>query len=328
MLAVVVTEPGPPDVLAVYEVEDPVATSGQVVIDVAATALNRADLLQRVARFDPPSDAPAWPGLECAGVITEIGEGVTDWSIGDRVCAILSGGGYAQRVAAPARQLLPVPDNVDLTEAAALPMAVCTAWDNMLTTGRLRSGEVVLIHGGSSGVGTMAIQLAREVGARIAVTAGSAAKLDFCAELGAEILINYRDDDFVSIVRARTDGHGADVILDNMAASYLSRNVDVLAATGRLVVIGFMGGTKAELDLEVLHRKRGSIIAATLRRRSADEKAAVVEDVHTNVWPMLEAGRIKPVVTARFTFAEASRAHQLLEDGGHGGKVLLIPPRP
>src|SRR5919199_1447038 len=248
MRAVVVREPGGPDVLGWEEVPDPVCGPGEVVVDVVASAVNRADLLQRQGFYPPPPGASDVLGLECSGIVSEIGDGVTGWAVGDEVCALLAGGGYAERVAVPAGQLLPRPAGVELATAAALPEVVCTVWSNVFMLAGLRAGEVFLVHGGSSGIGTMAIQLAVRAGARVATTAGSAAKLDFCRELGAEIGVNYRDEDFVEVVRAATGGHGADVVLDIIGAKYLARNVDVLATGGRLVGIGMQGRTKAELE--------------------------------------------------------------------------------
>jgi putative PIG3 family NAD(P)H quinone oxidoreductase len=321
--AVVVSEPGGPDVLKVQEVEDPVAGPGQVVLDVAATAVNRADLMQRMGHYPPPPGAPAWPGLECSGTVREVGDGVAGWHVGDQVCALLSGGGYAERVAVPAGQLLPVPAGVSLMDAAALPEVTCTVWSNVFMLASLRPGEVLLVHGGSSGIGTMAIQLARQIGATVAVTAGSAEKLERCRGLGAAITVNYREQDFVAEVRAATGGHGADVILDNMGATYLARNVDLLATSGRLVVIGLQGGRKAELDLGALLAKRAAVLATTLRARPEAEKATIVAAVREHVWPLLESGAVQPVIHSRLPLADAAEAHRLVEGSTHVGKVLL-----
>src|SRR3954447_8326958 len=269
MHAVTLSGPGGPEVLGWGEVPDPVCGPGEVLVDVVAAAVNRADLLQRQGRYPPPPGASEVLGLECSGVVSEVGEGVTGWSVGDEVCALLAGGGYAERVAVPVGQLLPRPAGVELATAAALPEVVCTVWSNVFMLAGLRAGEVFLVHGGGSGIGTMAVQLAVRAGARVATTAGSAAKLAFCRELGAEILVNYREEDFVEVVQGATGGHGADVVLDIMGAKYLARNVDVLATGGRLVGIGMQGGTKAELDLGALMRKRASIAATTLRSRPA-----------------------------------------------------------
>src|SRR5919112_6521585 len=307
MRAVTISEPGGPEVLSWSEVPD---------------------LLQRRGPYPPPPGASEVLGLECSGVISEVGEGVTGWSVGDEVCALLSGGGYAERVAVPAGQLLPRPSGVELATAAALPEVTCTVWSNVFLLAGLRRGESFLVHGGSSGIGTMAIQLAARAGARVFTTAGTQAKLDVCRELGAEVGINYRDEDFVERVREETDGAGADVVLDNMGAEYLARNVDALATGGRLVCIGMQGGTKAELDLGKLMRKRASVHATTLRSRPATGhggKAEIVESVRREVWPDVERGVIRPIVDRRMPMSRAAEAHALLESSEHIGKVLLLP---
>src|SRR4051794_17578368 len=267
MRAVIVPTPGGPEALNLADLPDPEPGAGDVVVDVVATAVNRADLLQRAGFYPPPPGASEILGLECSGVVSEIGEGVTGWSGGDEGCGLLSGGGYAERAAVPAGQLLPRPAGVELATAAALPEVVCTVWSNVFMLARLRRGDTFLVHGGSSGIGTMAIQLAGRAGARVFTTAGSQAKLDVCRELGAEVGVNYRDEDFVERIKEETDGAGVDVILDNMGAKYLARNVDALAVGGRLVSIGMQGGTKAELDLGQLMAKRASVHATTLRAR-------------------------------------------------------------
>ncbi len=327
MRAVTIREPGGPEVLEPREVPDAVAGPGQALLQVTAAGVNRADVMQRQGHYPPPAGEPAWPGLECSGTITDLGPGTQDsgWVVGDSACALLGGGGYAEQVAVPVGQLLPVPEGVGLVEAAALPEVVCTVWSNLFMAAGLQRGETVLVHGGSSGIGTMAIQLASALGAHVAVTAGSAEKLARCAELGAEVLINYRDEDFVARVQGTGDGHGADVVLDNMGAKYLARNIDVLAPNGRLVVIGLQGGASAELDLGVLLRKRAAVIATSLRARPAGEKAAIVKQVRELVWPLLADGTIRPVVHARFPLAQAARAHEVLESSAHVGKLLLIP---
>jgi putative PIG3 family NAD(P)H quinone oxidoreductase len=325
MKAIVITEPGGPDVLQWQDVDDVAPGPGEVLIDVSASAVNRADVLQRQGHYTPPPGASPYPGLECSGRIAAIGpETDTGFSVGDEVCALMSGGGYAEQVAVPAGQVLPVPDGVDLVEAAGLPEVVCTVWSNVFMSAGLRPGETLLAHGGSSGIGTMAIQLARNVGARVAVTAGSAEKLERCRELGAEILINYRDEDFVVALREATDGSGADVVLDNMGAKYLARNLDALAPNGRLVIIGMQGGTKAELDIGLLMRKRAAVISTSLRARPADEKAAIVASVREHVWPLITAGEIRPVIDCRVPMAEAAEGHRVLEASSHIGKVLLV----
>jgi putative PIG3 family NAD(P)H quinone oxidoreductase len=324
MKAVTITEPGDPDVLELREVGDPKPGPGEVLVKVVASAVNRADIMQRRGFYDPPPGTSPYPGLECSGTIAELGAGVADWAVGDRVCGLLTGGGYAELVAVPAGQLLPVPDGVDLVEAAGLPEVACTVWSNVFMTAGLQPGETLLAHGGSSGIGTMAIQLAKALGARVAVTAGSREKLDRCAELGADILVNYRVQDFVEVVQEATDGRGADVVLDNMGAKYLERNVDVLATNGRLVIIGMQGGRKAELDINKLMRKRAAVIGTTLRARPADEKAAIVASVREHVWPLVADGHIKPVIDSSFPMADAAAAHERVEESLHVGKVLLV----
>jgi putative PIG3 family NAD(P)H quinone oxidoreductase len=328
MRAVTVTEPGGPEMLAWTEVPDPVCGPGEVIVDVAATAVNRADLLQRQGFYPPPPGASDILGLECSGVISEVGEGVTGWSVGDEVCALLSGGGYAERVAVPAGQLLPRPAGVELATAAALPEVTCTVWSNVFLLAGLRRGENFLVHGGSSGIGTMAIQLAARAGARVFTTAGTEAKLAVCRELGADVGINYREEDFVERVAEETGGAGVDVVLDNMGAQYLARNVDVLATGGRLVSIGMQGGTKAELDLGKLMRKRGSVHATTLRSRPATgrgSKAEIVAAVRHDVWPDVERGVVRPIVDRRLPMSRAAEAHAVVEASEHIGKVLLLP---
>jgi putative PIG3 family NAD(P)H quinone oxidoreductase len=323
MRAVTVPEPGGADSLVVADVRPPEPQPGEVSITVAAAGVNRADILQRQGNYAPPPGASPYLGLEVSGTVDALGEGVQGWSVGDEVCALLVGGGYAEQVCAPAGQLLPIPSGVGLVEAAALPEVTCTVWSNVFLTANLQPGETILVHGGSSGIGTMAVQLAREVGARVAVTAGSAEKLEVCRSLGAEILVDYREQDFVDVVRRATDGAGANVILDNMGAKYLMRNVEALADGGRLVIIGMQGGIKAELDIATLLRKRGAVIATALRSRSLAEKATIVAAVREHVWPLVEAGRVRPVVHATYPLDEVRAAHEELESSRHVGKILL-----
>ena len=325
MHAVVVTSPGGPEVLAWQEVPDPVAGPGEVVVQVAASAVNRADVLQRQGFYPPPPGAPEYPGLECSGRVIALGAGVDSLSVGDEVCALLSGGGYAEQVAVPIGQVMPVPTGVDLVTAAGLPEVACTVWSNLVMVAGLQRGEWLLVHGGGGGIGTMAIQVARLLGARVAVTAGSPEKLAACAELGAEVCINYKDDDFVEVMRAETGGRGVDVILDNMGAAYLSRNVGALARRGRLVVIGLQGGVKGELDLGMLLRKSASVHATTLRARPREEKAEICAAVERHVWPWIAAGLLRPVVDRTVAMADAGSAHAALEAGEITGKILLIP---
>ncbi|MEO8519442.1 MAG: NAD(P)H-quinone oxidoreductase [Dermatophilaceae bacterium] len=323
MKAITIPTPGDADALVLDEVPTPAIAAGEVLIQVAAAGINRADLMQRQGFYPPPPGASTYPGMEVSGIISTLGAEVTGWKVGDEVCALLAGGGYAEQVAVPASQLLPVPDGVSLVDAASLPEVVCTVWSNVFMTANLQPGQTILIHGGSSGIGTMAIQLARAIGARVAVTAGSAEKLAACEALGAEILVNYREQDFTQVLAEATQGHGADVILDNMGAKYLARNVSALAVNGRLVIIGLQGGVKAELDINALLRKCAAVIATSLRARPVGEKAAIVAAVREHVWPLIESGHVKPVVHSTFPLALAADAHRALEASTHIGKILL-----
>jgi len=316
--AVVITEPGGPDVLQLRDVPDPMPAEGEVVVEVAASAVNRADLLQRQGHYDPPPGTSPYLGLECSGAIAELGTGVTGWRVGDQVCALLSGGGYAERVVAPVGHVLPVPDGLSTVDAAALPEATCTVWSMVFDIGRLRPGETLLVHGGASGVGTMAIQLAHRYGARVIATAGSARKLDACRELGADMTINYREQDFAAMFAGQVD-----VILDNIGAAYLARNLTALAIGGRLLSLGLQGGRKAELDLGMLMAKRATVAASTLRARPRAQKAQIVAATGAFVWPMIESGDVRPVIDRVLPLADAAEAHRILEAGEHIGKVLL-----
>jgi putative PIG3 family NAD(P)H quinone oxidoreductase len=322
--AVTIPEPGGPDALVLDDVPDPMPGPAEVVVDVVAAGVNRADVMQRQGHYDPPPGSSAYPGLEVSGRVGRLGDGVDGWSVGDEVCALLTGGGYAEKVAVPVGQLLPVPSGVSLEDAAGLPEVTSTVWSNVFMTANLQPGEVLLVHGGGSGIGTMAVQLGREVGARVAVTAGSPEKLEVCRELGASMLVNYRTEDFAEVVRAATDGHGADVILDNIGGKYLAPNVKVLADNGRLVVIGLQGGRSGEVDLGAMLAKRCALIATTLRGRPAAEKATIVAAVREHVWPLVADGRVRPVVHARYPLAEAARAHREMEASSHVGKLLLL----
>jgi putative PIG3 family NAD(P)H quinone oxidoreductase len=322
MQAVTITSPGGPDVLRLAEVPDPVPGPGEVLVEVAAAGINRADLLQRQGFYPPPPGAPEYPGLECSGRVRAVGPGVTGWQPGDEVCALLAGGGYAELVAVPAGQLLPVPAGVSLTEAAALPEAACTVHSNVVTRARLASGETLLVHGGASGIGTFAIQLAVALGARVACTAGSPEKLQRCRDLGADLAISYQDEDFTAAVTEFTGGKGADVILDIVGGSYLERNIAALAAGGRLAVIAVQGGARGELDLATLMHKRASVLASTLRARPLAEKAGIVAAVRDEVWPLVSAGQVRPVIDQVLPLAEAAAAHRRME-GSHIGKILL-----
>ncbi len=320
MRAVIATEPGGPEVLKLSEVADPVPGAGEVLIRVAATAVNKADTLQRQGRYAPPPGASEIIGMECSGTVAALGEGVDAWSVGDEVCALMAGGGYAELVAVPAGQVMPVPAGVDLVSATALPEVACTVWSNVFMVAGLQPGETVLVHGGSGGIGTFAIQLAHAMSARVLTTAGTPEKLAACRELGADLAINYREEDFVTVVK---EAGGADVILDNMGAAYLGRNVDSLATEGRLVIIGMQGGTKGELDINLLLRKRGAVIATALRGRPVEEKSAICASVVEHVWPLVADGKVRPVVHTTMPLAQAAQAHQLMDSSHHIGKIVL-----
>ncbi len=314
------------DQLRWQEVPDVLPDRGEVLIEVSAAGVNRADVLQAAGHYPPPPGASEILGMEVAGVVTAVGDDVAGWSVGQPACALLSGGGYAEYVAVPVGQVMPVPDGVDLQDAAGLPEVSCTVWSNLVLTAHLRSGQVVLIHGGASGVGSHAVQIARAAGARVAVTAGSASKLQFCRELGADIAISYRDEDFVARLREATDGAGADVILDIIGAAYLDRNIDALASDGQLIVIGMQGGVKGELNLGKLLSKRARVIATALRGRPTSgphSKSVIVEAVVQSVWPMFADGRVRPVIGERLPITKAAEAHRLLTGGHVTGKVVL-----
>jgi putative PIG3 family NAD(P)H quinone oxidoreductase len=327
MRAVTATEAGGPEVLTIDDVPDLAPGAGEVLIEVVASAVNRADLLQRQGHYPPPPGASATIGLECSGRIAAVGDGVGRWQPGDEVCALLAGGGYAEQVVVPAGQVMPLPPGVDVETAAALPEVACTVWSNVFMVAHLRPEETLLVHGGAGGIGTFAIQLAHALGARVVTTAGSEEKLQMCRSLGADVAVNYREQDFVEEVRSATDGRGADVILDNMGAKYLGRNVDALATEGRLVIIGMQGGTKGELDIATLLRKRGAVIATALRSRPVEEKAAICAAVTEHVWPLVGSGEVQPVVHRRFPLEEAAAAHAAVEEGSNIGKVLLVTGR-
>ena len=324
MKAVVPSEPGGPEVLEYVDAPDPEPGPGEVLLDVVATAVNRADLLQRQGHYPPPPGASEILGLECSGTVATVGTGVEGFEVGQEVCALLSGGGYATRVAVPAGQVMPRPDGVDLVAAAALPEVAATVWSNVMMVAGLRAGDSLLVHGGAGGIGTFAIQLGKALGARVLTTAGSPEKLALCAELGADVTIDYRDQDFTAVVKEATDGVGVDVILDNMGASYLTRNVAALATEGRLVVIGLQGGTKAEIDLNALMRKRAAVVGTTLRARPVGEKSTICAAVVEQIWPLVADGTIRPVVGRTLPLAEAAEAHRLMESGASTGKILLV----
>ena len=308
------------------EVPDIVPGDGELLIKVSAAGVNRADLLQAAGKYPPPPGASDILGLEVSGTVARVGDGVTGWAVEQQVCGLLAGGGYAEYVAVPAGQVMPVPDTVTLHEAAALPEVACTVWSNLVMTAHLTAGGLVLIHGGASGIGTHAIQVARALGSRVAVTAGAKNKLDLCAELGADITIAYRDEDFVERVREESGGNGADVILDIMGAAYLNRNVDALAPDGRVVIIGMQGGIKGELNIATLLGKRAGVIATALRSRPVSgpgSKSEIVTEVVANVWPMIADGQVRPIIGAEFAIEQAAAAHELLESGEVAGKIVL-----
>jgi putative PIG3 family NAD(P)H quinone oxidoreductase len=315
---------GGPEVLEYVDAPDPEPGEGLVVLDVAATAVNRADLVQRQGHYPPPPGASEILGLECSGTIADIGGGVEGLELGQEACALLAGGGYATRVAVPAGQVMPKPEGVDLVTSAALPEVAATVWSNVMMVAGLRTGDTFLVHGGAGGIGTFAIQLTKALGARVIATAGSPEKLALCRELGADVAIDYRKQNFVEVVAEVTEGHGADVILDNMGASYLARNLDALATEGRLIVIGFQGGSKAELDLRTLFHKRAAVFSASLRARPVGEKTTICAAVVAHVWPLVADGTIRPVVGRTLPLAEAAEAHRLMESGESTGKILLV----
>ncbi|GIF11408.1 NAD(P)H-quinone oxidoreductase [Actinoplanes teichomyceticus] len=305
------------------EVPEPEPGDNEVIVDVTAAAVNRADLLQREGHYPPPPGAPDYPGLECSGVISALGPGVEGHHVGERVCALLAGGGYAERVAVPAGQLLPVPAGLSLVEAAALPEVACTVWSNVVSHDRLRAGETFLVHGGGSGIGTFAVQLGKALGATVLVTA-RAAKHERLRALGADVTIDYQEQDFVRAVRDATGGRGADVVLDIIGAKYLARNIEALAPGGRISVIGFQGGARAELDLGALMAKRGTVSSTSLRARPVPEKSRIVAGVREQVWPLVAAGLVKPIIHTTFPLAEAAQAQRLMESSDHLGKILLL----
>eukprot|EP00262_Sarcandra_glabra_P003016 TRINITY_DN13456_c0_g1_i1.p1 TRINITY_DN13456_c0_g1~~TRINITY_DN13456_c0_g1_i1.p1 ORF type:complete len:326 (+),score=60.86 TRINITY_DN13456_c0_g1_i1:106-1083(+) len=325
MKAVVITSPGGPEVLEIQEVEDPTIGDDEVLIKVEATALNRADTVQRMGFYPPPKGASPYLGLECSGTVESVGKNVGRWKIGDQVCAILSGGGYAEKVAVPAGQVLPIPPGVSLKDAASFPEVACTVWSTVFMMSRLSAGETFLIHGGSSGIGTFAIQIAKYLGVRVFVTAGSEEKLAVCKDLGADVCINYKTEDFVARVKEETGGKGVDVILDNIGGSYFQRNLNSLNVDGRLFIIGFQGGTTTDVDLRCMLAKRLTVQGAGLRNRSLENKAIIVSEVEKIVWPAIADCKVKPIVYTYLPMSEAAEAHKLMESSKHVGKILLIP---
>jgi putative PIG3 family NAD(P)H quinone oxidoreductase len=324
MQAIEISRAGPPEVLRLVGRLKPAPGPDEVLIRTAAAGVNRPDLLQREGRYPPPPGASDIPGLEVAGAVEAVGERVAGWQAGDLVCALLAGGGYAEYCTAPALQCLPIPRGLTMMEAAALPETYFTVWDNLFERGRLKAGETLLVHGGASGIGTTAIQLGRAFGARVFATAGSPGKRRLCQELGAELTFDYANDDWAAGVREATAGRGVNVVLDIGGAGFLASNLEALAVEGRLVVIALLRGATAELDLRRLMQRRLTITGSTLRPRTAEEKGAIAAGLRAHVWPLLEAGRVSPVIQATFPLAAAADAHRLLEHGGHGGKIVLM----
>ena len=323
-LAIEITHPGHPEVLQPTRRPVSAPGPGELLLRVAAAGVNRPDLLQREGRYPPPPGTTDIPGLEVAGTVVALGEGVTSWSEGDEACALVAGGGYAEYCAAPAPQCLPIPRGLTPVQAAALPETFFTVWANVFERGRLSRGETLLVHGGSSGIGTTAIQLARAFGARVLATAGNAEKCAACRRLGAQRAVNYKEEDFVAVAKEITEGRGVDVILDMVAGSYISRDLECLARKGRLVLIAFLGGTKADVDFRPVLQRWLTITGSTLRPRSIEEKGRIAHALKEQVWPLLESGEVAPVIHATVPLAEAAEAHRLLESGTHIGKVVLV----
>ncbi|WP_104130126.1 NAD(P)H-quinone oxidoreductase [Cryobacterium sp. N21] len=325
MRAIIVNSPGGPEALAMQTVPDLEVGAHDIRVEVAAAGVNRADIMQREGRYPSPPGAPEWPGLEVSGVVTEVGDDVTRFGVGDRVCALLPGGGYATEVVVHEGLALLVPLSMDLVDAAALPEALATVWSNVFMSAELAPGETLLVHGGGSGIGTTAIQLARLLDARVAVTAGSAEKLAMCASLGAETLINYREQDFVTEIKAATDGRGANVILDIMGGAYAARNIEAVAINGRIMVIANQSNEPATFDPARLMQKRARYWATTLRARSLAERIDIVRALESAIWPWIASGEFRPVIDGRFSFENAADAHSRLESSAHVGKIVLVP---
>ena len=323
MIAIEISQPGEPEVLVPVERPKPALAAGEVLIKVAAAGVNRPDVFQRRGRYPPPPGASDIPGLEVSGIIEAIGADVHDWRVGDSVCALVAGGGYAELCAAPAPQCLPVPRGLDLVTAAAIPETFFTVWTNVFERGRLLSGESILVHGGSSGIGTTAIQLARARGSRVFATAGSAEKCAACERLGAERAVNYREADFVAVIRELTAGRGVDVVLDMVGGDYFQRNIDALGLEGRLVEIATLHGVKAELNIQTIMQRRLTITGSTLRARPVADKGAIAAALRQHVWPLIESGAVKPIVHATFPLRDAAEAHRVMESSAHIGKLVL-----
>lgn len=324
MIAIEIAGAGGPDVLRPVERAVPVPGDGEVLIRVEAAGVNRPDVMQRLGKYPPPPGASDIPGLEVAGTIAALGPHVTRWTVGDRVCALVAGGGYAQFCAAPAPQCLPIPGAMEMTAAAAVPETFFTVWTNLFQRAGLRAGERVLVHGGTSGIGTTAIQLAKALGATVYATAGSREKCEACRRLGASVAIDYRSEDFVAVVGRETGGRGVDVILDIIGGQYLQRNLDALAMNGRLVQIGLIGGARTEINLTPILQRRLTITGSTLRARTVEEKGALAREVETHVWPLLTSGEVAPVVHKVFPLRSAADAHRAIEAGDHIGKIVLV----
>jgi NADPH2:quinone reductase len=324
MVVVEIREPGEPDVLVPAERPKPAPGAGEVSIKVAAAGVNRPDVFQRRGRYPPPPGASDIPGLEVSGVIDVLGPGVSEWHVGDMVCALVTGGGYAEYCVAPAPQCLPIPHGMDVVTAAAIPETFFTVWTNVFQRGRLQPNESILVHGGSSGIGTTAIQLAKARGSRVFATAGSAEKCAACERLGAERAINYRDADFVAVVRDLTGGRGVDVVLDMVGGEYFARNIDVLGVEGRLVEIATLQGVKAELNIQTIMQRRLTITGSTLRARPVADKGAIAAALRQHVWPLLESGAVTPIVHATFPLVHAAEAHRVMESSAHIGKLVLV----
>jgi putative PIG3 family NAD(P)H quinone oxidoreductase len=325
---IAIREPGGPEVLEWTEQPDPEPGTGEVVLDVVAAGVNRADVMQRQGNYPPPPGASELPGLECSGRVSAVGSGVSGWNVGDEACALLAGGGYAEKVVVPTAQLLPVPAGVSLVDAGGLPEVACTVWSNLVLTAGLRSGQTLLVHGGSGGIGTHAIQVGKALGVTVLATAGHDDRLQLCRDLGADAALDYHGD-LVELVKEATDGRGADVVLDHIGARNLDANLDSMANGGRMVIIGLMGGAKGEINLAKMLTRRLSVAATSLRGRPTDGpdgKGTIVAAVRSDLWPLVESGRVKPVVHERIPMPEAARAHQLMDDGGVVGKILLEVP--
>jgi len=324
MTVIEISEPGDPGVLRPAERPMPVPGRDEVLIKVAAAGVNRPDVAQRLGKYPPPPGASDIPGLEVAGTIDQTGAGVREWRVGDAVCALVTGGGYAEYCVAPVPQCLPVPRGLDFAAAAAIPETFFTVWTNVFERGRLKPGESILIHGGSSGIGTTAIQLARAFGSRVFATAGSAEKCDACRQLGAELAINYRDTDFVAAIRDATGARGVDVVLDMVGGDYVQRNIDAMALEGRLVQISALGGARAEINMAMVMQRRLTMTGSTLRVRSVAEKGAIAKSLRDHVWPLLESGAVRPIVYATFPLRDAAEAHRMMESSRHIGKLVLV----